>query len=99
MLDDGAIIKAFDPIGEKNFKKLYPNEIKYGNTIEVTLKDTELCIILTEWDCIKNCNLNVFVNNMKNAIVIDGRNCYSLNNIPKGMIYESIGRKIINNKI
>ena len=35
---------------------------------------------------------------MKNAIVIDGRNCYSLNNIPKGMSYESIGRKTINYK-
>ena len=32
---------------------------------------------------------------MKKPIIIDGKNCFDINKLPKGMIYESIGRKII----
>lgn len=96
MLDDGANVKAYDPIGIPNFSKIYPensNSIKYCKTIDETLKDTDICFIFTEWSDIKNLKPEVFSKNMKTPIVLDGRNCYDLNTMKKyGVEYSSIGR-------
>lgn len=97
LLDYGANIKAYDPIGEENFKKFYPNEIKYCKSVEETLKDADLCMIFTEWDFVKKLDLSLYEKLMKKPIVIDGRNCYSLDEMKKtNIIYDSIGRKTIN---
>lgn len=99
LLDDGAKIKAFDPVGENNFKKFYPNEIEYCQTIEDTIKDADICFIFTEWKDVKEFDINKYKELMKKPIVIDGRNCYDLSSVEgKGIIYESIGRKVINIK-
>lgn len=92
LLDEGANIKAFDPVGADNFKKVYPNEITYCNSVEETIKDADVCFIFTEWPEIKNFELQKYIKLMKKAIVLDGRNCYDLKMIPDGMIYYSIGR-------
>lgn len=97
LLDDGANIKVYDPIGENNFKKIYPNEITYCKSIEETLKDADLCFIFTEWDFVKDLDITLYEKLMKKPIVIDGRNCYNLDVVRKtNMIYDSIGRKTIN---
>ena len=65
LLDDGAKIKAFDPVGENNFKKFYPNEIEYCQTIEDTIKDADICFIFTEWKDIKEFDINKYKELMK----------------------------------
>lgn len=98
MLDDGANIKAYDPIGIPNFSKLYPeesNNIKYCDKIEETLQDADICFIFTEWKEIKELEPDVFKKYMKIPIVLDGRNCYNVEAMEKyGIEYSSIGRKI-----
>ena len=98
LLEERANIKAYDPVGENNFKKNYPNEIIYCSSIEETLKDADICFIFTEWDEIKKLDVTLYTKLMKTPIVLDGRNCYDLEIMKKqNIIYESIGRKIINN--
>lgn len=92
LLDEGANIKAFDPVGVDNFKKVYPNEITYCDSVEETIKDADMCFIFTEWPEIKNFEVQKYIQLMKKAIVLDGRNCYDLKMIPNGMMYYSIGR-------
>ena len=96
MLDDGANIKAYDPIGIPNFSKIYSeesNNIKYCKTIEDTLKDADICFIFTEWKEIKDLNPEIFKKNMKTPILLDGRNCYKLETMEEyGIEYSSIGR-------
>lgn len=97
LLEDGAYIKAWDPVGIENYKKIYPNEIKYCDTIEEALKDADICFIFTEWPEIINLDLTLYTKLMKNPLVIDGRNCYNLEKVKAaGIIYESIGRSTIN---
>ena len=97
MIDDGANVKAWDPVGKDNFKKLFPHGITYCFSIEDALKDADLCFIFTEWDEVKNYNLENFSKLMRNPIVVDGRNCYDLVNAKNAkIIYDSIGRKTIN---
>lgn len=49
MLEDGAKVKAWDPVGVDNYKKHYPDEIEYCDTIEETLDNADICFIFTEW--------------------------------------------------
>ncbi|PEX10224.1 UDP-glucose 6-dehydrogenase [Priestia megaterium] len=98
MLEDGANVKAWDPIGIDNFRKVHPEDVTYCYSIEETLKDADVCFIFTEWDQVKHFDLKNYSKLMKNPIVIDGRNCYDLESV-KGaaMVYDSIGRETIHN--
>ena len=95
-LEDGARVKAWDPVGVPNYRKLYPDEILYCGTIEETLQDADLCLIFTEWEEVKNLDVSVFEKYMKRPIVLDGRNCYDLDAFrDTHILYESIGRPVI----
>lgn len=95
-LEDGARVKAWDPVGVPNYRKLYPDEILYCATIEETLQDADLCLIFTEWEEVKNLDVSVFEKHMKRPIVLDGRNCYDLDAFrDTHILYESIGRPVI----
>ena len=91
LLDEGANITAFDPVGEENYKKIYPNEIKYAKTPQEALKNADICFIFTEWEEIKQIKVEDYKNLMKTPIVLDGRNIYSLDEM-KDIEYNSIGR-------
>ena len=97
MLEEGANVKAWDPVGVDNFKKVYPDEIAYCSSIEETLKDADICFIFTEWDAVKSFDLTKYSELMKTPIILDGRNCYDLTSAKKAnLLYDSIGRETVN---
>ena len=96
ILDEGAEIFAWDPIGVKNYKKFYLDEITYCATIDEALENADICFIFTEWKDIREMDVEKFRRLMKKPIVLDGRNCFSLEQFRKtGIIYDSIGRKVV----
>ena len=98
LLDEGAEVVAYDPVGIDNFKKIYPNEIEYVNTPEETLKGADVTFIFTEWDEIRNLDLSVYGELMKVPVIFDGRNCYDINEVKERKIeYYSVGRKAVLN--
>ena len=100
LLEDGANVKAWDPVGTENFKKLYLKKVDYCSSIEETIKDADICFIFTEWDEVKNFDIKKYEQLMRKPIVLDGRNCYSLD-VFEGtkIIYNSIGRKTVNSEL
>lgn len=97
MLEDGANVKAWDPVGINNFKTLYPTGIQYCYSIEDALKDADICFIFTEWDEVKRLDLSKYSELMRRPLVLDGRNCYDLESAREAdIIYDSIGRETIN---
>ncbi|WP_026692795.1 UDP-glucose dehydrogenase family protein [Peribacillus kribbensis] len=98
LIDEGAELIAYDPIAIDNAKKVLPKEVKYVSSIEESLKDVEMVFILTDWEEIKDINLEVYVNLMKHPILFDGRNCYNLEVVKQYPIeYHSIGRSSVYN--
>ncbi|MCD7919244.1 MAG: UDP-glucose/GDP-mannose dehydrogenase family protein [Clostridiales bacterium] len=96
LLDDGAEIYAWDPVGVNNYKKFYPDEITYCDTIEEALQDADLCLIFTEWAEVKALSPDTFRSLMKTPIVLDGRNCFALEQFEgSGVIYNSVGRPTV----
>ncbi|WP_300963771.1 UDP-glucose/GDP-mannose dehydrogenase family protein [uncultured Dubosiella sp.] len=98
LLEEGANIKLWDPVGTNNFKRQVPSlKIRYCETIEETLENCDICFIFTEWEDVKNFNVEKYSSLMKNPVVLDGRNCYSLKQFDgTDIIYDSIGRPVVN---
>ncbi len=98
LLEEGANIKLWDPVGTNNFKRQVPSlKIRYCETIEEALENCDICFIFTEWEDVKNFNVEKYSSLMKNPIVLDGRNCYSLKQFDgTDIIYDSIGRPVVN---
>ena len=93
LLEDGAKVKAWDPVGIPNFKKRCQEPICYCSTIQEALKDADICFIFTEWQEVKELDIRQFKELMKQPVVMDGRNCYRPEEMKEaGIIYESIGR-------
>lgn len=96
IIDDGAYVKAYDPIGVPNFRCAVENSkeieknIQYCETIADALRDADICFIFTEWEEIRNLRAEDFMI-MKNPIVLDGRNCFDPEEM-SGIIYDGIGR-------
>lgn len=91
LIESGAIVKLYDPI--VRFIKIKGNIIEVSNNIDETLKGSEVCFIFTEWDNILNINPIIFKKLMKRALILDGRNCYDIDEMKKLDInYISIGR-------
>ena len=98
LLEDGAHVRIWDPVGTENFKKQVPSEkIQYCQSIEDTIRGADICLIFTEWEEICNFDVNKYKQLMKHPIVLDGRNCYTLDQFEgTGVTYSSIGRKTVN---
>lgn len=93
LLDEGCSVTAYDPIAIPNAKRILGSIIEYTTDIRMALYGAELAIIATEWDQIKHIPLEIYDSFMKEAIIIDGRNCYSIEKIQQYPItYISIGR-------
>ena len=88
---NGAIVKYYDPSGEKNeFKKL--KNISFCNSLNKACVDADLVIIHTEWDEFKSINFKSITKNSK-VKIYDMRNLYSPSKMKNlGINYYSIGR-------
>ncbi len=91
LVEEGANINAYDPVGINNFKKKYPKEINYCQTPQEALKNADICFIFTEWEEIKKITPSEYKTLMKNPIVYDGRNIYKKEDMQE-IEYYSIGR-------
>lgn len=88
-----AEVYAYDPIGIDSFKRIHDGKVNYVNDPEVALKDADMAFIFTEWGAIKEIPLSKYKELMNEAIIFDGRNCYSLQESEAAKIeYYSIGR-------
>ncbi len=87
----GAKIKYYDPTGSKKEFKKFKN-VEFSNSIQESIKGSDIVIIHTEWNDFKSINFKKFSKNKK-LIIYDMRNIYSPNKIKKlGFKYFGIGR-------
>ncbi|NLM75917.1 MAG: UDP-glucose/GDP-mannose dehydrogenase family protein, partial [Clostridiaceae bacterium] len=99
LLEQGADIYVYDPVGMDNFRKKYSEgkngngSITYSRTPEEALKDANVCFIFTEWQEIKDIEPGTYRKLMRTPLVYDGRNIYDVEEMYRaGIEYHSIGR-------
>ena len=98
LLEAGADIYAYDPVGKDNFNKKYPQgkisngRITYVNSIQKALEGANVCFVFTEWKSIRDMKAKDF-KLMRTPLLYDGRNIYSVEEMKENNIeYYSIGR-------
>ncbi len=93
LLSKDAKIIAYDPKAMNEAKKEHwiGNKITYANSIQDALKDSDICMLITEWAEFKSLEPKDF-KSMKNPILIDGRRIYEPEKFLKeGIKYSGIG--------
>ncbi|MED4298250.1 UDP-glucose/GDP-mannose dehydrogenase family protein [Priestia megaterium] len=96
LLREGAQVIGYDPVGIERAKEILPKEINYVDSLEQALLEADVVFILTEWKEITEFFLEKAVQLMKNPVVFDGRNCFSLKDANCFRVeYHSIGRPTV----
>ncbi|MEO7044643.1 MAG: UDP binding domain-containing protein, partial [Ferruginibacter sp.] len=99
LIAEGATVSAFDPEAINNVKRLPNNKIGLAETQYEALQNADALIIATEWNEFRTPDFDKISSLLKEKIIFDGRNLFDLEQMKRlGFYYESIGRKIINNK-
>ncbi len=89
---DGAKIKAYDPQATNNAKRLL-NNVKFCKNLYEACEDSDLLIIVTEWNEFKEMNLKKIKDLMKTPYMIDSRNIFEPKKADKlGFKYIGVGR-------
>lgn len=85
-------IQAYDPKGMENMNKLFP-DIKYCKSAYEAAYNSDVVVVLTEWEEFKNLDLEKLSQIMNNKCIIDYRDILDINNINKNNFeYYAIGK-------
>lgn len=71
----GAVVVAYDPVALENGKRVIGDRIQYANSLSEAVQDADALLIVTEWDEIKNMDLEKLAAQKNPLIIFDGRNC------------------------
>jgi len=92
LIEQGAELICYDPVGADHFKKRYP-DLTYVGTPEEALEGANACFIFTEWGEIRALSPETFRAKMRTPLVFDGRNLFAPDAMKTaGVEYYSIGR-------
>lgn len=90
--DAGAIIKAYDPEGVEQAKKVLDN-VEYCDSPYIALEGAHCLALVTEWDELRGLDFRRVRDGMKDLIVVDLRNVYDKDDMAAlGVKYVGIGR-------
>lgn len=98
LLEYGANVSVYDPVGMNNFRRLFGDRVIYSENIDSCIEGKDAVMIMTEWPEIKEYPISNYYKLMNKPFIYDGRNCYDINELKKyNIVYQSIGRSKIDN--
>ncbi|QZH75425.1 MAG: UDP-glucose/GDP-mannose dehydrogenase family protein [Erythrobacter sp.] len=92
LLDAGIAVKAYDPEGMEQAKKLL-GPITYCDGPYEALDGADAAVIVTEWDAFRALDLGRVKGLLKAPLLVDLRNLYSRSDVERhGFTYVAVGR-------
>jgi len=73
LLKKGLKVSVHDPMAIDKFRKIFGKKIDYHSNVNECLKNSDCCLILTEWDEYQNLKPSLFKKYMKKTNLIDAR--------------------------
>lgn len=93
LIDAGAKVKAFDPEGMEEAKKLLPAGVEYCKDAYSTMPGGACAVIVTEWNEFRALDLKKVKSLLASPTIVDLRNVYEPEEMAEmGFAYTSIGR-------
>ncbi|MES0100059.1 UDP-glucose/GDP-mannose dehydrogenase family protein [Mesorhizobium sp. M0019] len=91
--DAGASIKAYDPVGMEQARKMIEG-IEFGESAYAVADGAHAIVIVTEWNAFRSLDLKRLRALMATPIMVDLRNVYRSEDVVKqGIAYSSVGRE------
>jgi UDPglucose 6-dehydrogenase len=92
LINQGAIVRAYDPVAMDNVREEMPNIQLCGDSYEV-LDGADILVIMTEWNEFKQLDMERVKSLLKEPLVVDGRNLYKPETMREmGFVYRGVGR-------
>ena len=92
LLEQGAVITAFDPVAIDNARGLLPGIEFADDPYDVAL-DADALVVVTEWDEFRALDLARFAKVMRGNLIVDLRNVYNRADAEEaGLDYVGVGR-------
>jgi UDPglucose 6-dehydrogenase len=93
LLERGAHIRAHDPKGMEEARKVLPDEVRYCADAYETFDDADAVVLITEWNAYRGLNKNEMQKRMRGKTFIDLRNVYEPADMQRaGLDYHCVGR-------
>lgn len=97
LLDQGAVISAYDPEAMENVRKTLGSRIELVKDPYTALVNADALLITTEWSLFRTPDFEKMEHLLNAKVIFDGRNLYELNQMKTlGFFYCSIGREVVN---
>ncbi len=97
LLENGAIVSAYDPEGMPNVKKEIGDKIFFCQNMYEALEGADALVIVTEWTVFRTPDFVKMKSLMKENVIFDGRNLFDLEEMKEHKYkYFSIGRNAVN---
>lgn len=95
LLEAGAIVNVYDPVAMDEAKKHYlGDKVNYSKSIYDATTDVDALILMTEWSEFRMLDFVRLKEEMKEYIIVDGRNIYDPKEMKEnGFVYYGIGQK------
>jgi UDPglucose 6-dehydrogenase len=92
LTDMGAAVRAYDPAGMEQAKRLLP-DIAYADSAYACAEDADALVIVTEWEQFRALDLARLKAIMARPVVVDLRNIYRPEDMAKhGFVYQAVGK-------
>jgi UDPglucose 6-dehydrogenase len=93
LISEGALIRAYDPVGMENAKKVLPKGVTYCEDSYGAAEGSDALVLLTEWNQFRKLDMERIKGLLKSPRLIDMRNVYEPSVMKKlGIEYISVGR-------
>ena len=94
LINHGITIRAFDPKGIENARKIIGDTIIYTDDSYSALDGADGLVIITEWNMFKSPDIDRIKSLLKRPVIFDTRNIYNPDEMrAHGFIYFGIGRQ------
>jgi UDPglucose 6-dehydrogenase len=93
LLEKGAVLRAHDPHGMEEAKKVLPPGIAYCDDPYEALTGADAVVLMTEWNVYRGLDLHRVKSLMRGRVFVDLRNVYEPRRMREaGFRYDSVGR-------
>lgn len=92
LLEEGATVRAYDPVAMNNAKKILGEKIVFGKTPYDSMQGSHALVVLTEWDEFKKLDMKKVKKLLHTPVIIDGRNMFDGEKLrAMGFVYKGVG--------
>jgi UDPglucose 6-dehydrogenase len=82
LIEEGAIMHAYDPVGMVRAAPLLPCSVRYHGSALETARRADVLVVVTEWDEFRHLDLLQLQREMATPLLVDLRNMFSESELP-----------------